>query len=104
MHILEYYRPSMSDFAKALVYKLIVDVPVLMLLSWAWFGHPGHNLWYVGISTTVGTVLLYLFEKYWAIRHIHKVAIPLALVWMVIVMALLGFLWTHPEVHNEPWH
>jgi hypothetical protein len=94
----------MSDFAKALIYKLIVDVPVLMLMSWAWFGHPGRNLWYVGSSITVGTVLLYLFEKYWAIRHLLKVAVPVAVFWLAVVMIAFGLLWTHPDVHNEPWH
>ena len=94
----------MSDFAKVIVYKVLIHVPVIMLLSWAWFGHPSRNLWYVGISTTLGTIFLYLFEKYWAIRHIPKIAAPLAILWVVVLMGVFGFLWTHPDVHNKPWH
>ena len=84
----------MSDFAKAITYKLAVDVPVLLLLSWMWFGHPGHNLWFVGASTTVGTLLLYFFEKYWAIQDRWHHALPLAIAWLLMMATLLAYVWT----------
>jgi hypothetical protein len=48
----------LSDFAKAVIYKVAVDVPVLLILSWLWFGHPGHNKRFVGASTGAGNILL----------------------------------------------
>lgn len=82
----------LSDFAKAVIYKVAVDVPVLLILSWLWFGHPGHNLWFVGASTGAGIILLYLFEQYWAIQDRWRHALPIAVVWSLLVTSMFVFL------------
>ena len=87
----------MSDFGKALIYKTLVDVPLLILLSWIWFGHPGHILWFFGVTATVGTVFLLMFEKFWRVRQTWKYALPLAGTWLAMVIVLFVSLWMQSE-------
>jgi hypothetical protein len=81
-----------SDFLKAVVYKITVDVPMLMLLAWLWFGHPGHNMWFIGVSTTIGTILLYYFDQYWAIKDRWHKALPVSMTWLLLVTGLFAYL------------
>lgn len=81
-----------TDFLKAVIYKLLVDVPILLLLPWLWFGHPGQNIWFVGVTTVIGTILLYYFEQYWAIKDRWGRALPVSLFWFVLVVSMFYYL------------
>jgi hypothetical protein len=79
-----------SDLTKALVYKIAVDVPMLLIMSWLWFG-PNH-VWFVGVSTALSTLLLYLFDKYWAIKDRWHKALPVSMTWLFLVTGLFAYL------------
>ena len=84
-----------SDLSKAVIYKLIVDIPIIMLISWAWFGHPRDHVLYIIISTAVGTLLLYLFEKYWRILNLIHISLPIAIAWIVGVSFAYAYMWNY---------
>ena len=84
-----------SDFSKAVIYKLIVDIPIIMLTSWYWFGHPRDHVLYIIISTAVGTFLLYLFEKYWRILNKIHISLPIAIAWIVAVSFAYAYMWDY---------
>ena len=82
-----------GDFSKALIYKLIVDIPIIMLISWYWFGHPREHVLYIITSTAVGTFLLFIFEKYWRILNKTHISLPIALAWIVGVTIGYAYMW-----------
>ena len=84
-----------SDFSKAVIYKLIVDIPIIMLISWYWFGLPRDHVLYIIISTAVGTFLLYLFEKYWRILNKIHISLPIAIAWIVAVSFAYAYMWDY---------
>jgi hypothetical protein len=85
----------MSDFNKAVIYKLVVDIPVIMLISWLWFGHPREHVWYIAATTAVGTLLLFLFEKYWKILNYTRLSLPIALTWVIGISAAYAYMWDY---------
>ena len=85
----------MSDFNKAVIYKLVVDIPVIMLISWLWFGHPREHVWYIAATTVVGTLLLFLFEKYWKILNYTRLSLPIALAWVIGISAAYAYMWDY---------
>jgi hypothetical protein len=86
---------SRSDLSKAVIYKLIVDIPIIMLISWLWFGHPRDHVLYVVVSTAVGTLLLYMFEKYWRILNKIHISLPIAIAWVVAIAAAYAYMWNY---------
>lgn len=86
---------SRSDLSKAVIYKLIVDIPIVMLISWLWFGHPRDHVLYVVVSTAVGTLLLYMFEKYWRILNKIHISLPIALGWFVGIATAYAYMWDY---------
>ena len=88
---------SRSDLSKAVIYKLIVDIPIVMLISWLWFGHPRDHVLYVVVSTAVGTLLLYMFEKYWRILNRIHISLPIAVAWVVGIAAAYAYMWDYKQ-------
>ena len=86
---------SRSDLSKAVIYKLIVDIPIIMLISWLWFGHPRDHVLYVVVSTAVGTLLLYMFEKYWRILNKIHISLPIAIAWVVAIAVAYTYMWNY---------
>ena len=86
---------SRSDLSKAVIYKLIVDIPIIMLISWLWFGHPRDHVLYVVVSTAVGTLLLYMFEKYWRILNKIHISLPIAIAWVVAISLAYAYMWNY---------
>ena len=84
-----------SDLTKVVIYKFIVDIPIIMLMSWYWFGHPRNHLMYVIASTAVGTFLLYPFEKYWRILNKIHISLPIAIAWIVGVSFAYAYMWDY---------